>query len=79
MPKKQTVGLICGGVSPEHEVSFNSARNIYKAINRKKYNVEVIGVSRSGQWQHLSEKAFLKTKSLDKKLGRALALSLIHI
>jgi len=74
MSKKLTVGLVCGGVSPEHEVSFNSARNIYKAINRKKYKVEIIGVSRTGQWQHLPEKAFLKTKSLDKKLGRALAL-----
>jgi len=74
MSKKQTVGLICGGISPEHEVSFNSARNIYKAINRKKYNVEVIGISRTGQWQHLSEKAFMKTESLDKKLGRELAL-----
>ena len=74
MSKKLTVGLICGGVSPEHEVSFNSARNIYKAINRKKYRVEVIGISRKGQWQHLPEKAFMKVKSLDKKLGRALAL-----
>ncbi len=75
MPKKQTVGLICGGVSPEHEVSFNSARNIYKAINRKKYLVEVIGVSRTGQWQHLSEKTLMKVVSLDKKLGRLLSLT----
>ena len=74
MPKKLTVGLICGGVSPEHEVSFNSARNIYNAINRKKYEVVVIGVSRTGQWQHLNEKAFMKTVSLDKKIGRSLSL-----
>ena len=74
MSKKLTVGLICGGVSPEHEVSFNSARNIYKAINRKKYKVEIIGVSRTGQWQHLPAKAFKKIVSLDKKLGRALSL-----
>ncbi len=74
MSKKLTVGLVCGGVSPEHEVSFNSARNIYKAINRKKYKVEIIGVSRTGQWQHLPEKAFMKVVSLDKKLGRLLSL-----
>ncbi|MBI1225250.1 MAG: D-alanine--D-alanine ligase [Bacteroidetes bacterium] len=62
---KKTVALLCGGVSPEHEVSMNSARNIYKAIDKKKYDVAVIGVSRSGQWLHLPEDEFLQLASIE--------------
>ncbi|MBI5916281.1 MAG: D-alanine--D-alanine ligase [Bacteroidetes bacterium] len=57
--------MLCGGVSPEHEVSMNSARNIYKAIDKAKYNVVVIGVSRSGQWLHLPEDEFMLLTSIE--------------
>ncbi|MEZ4959078.1 MAG: D-alanine--D-alanine ligase family protein [Saprospiraceae bacterium] len=62
---KKTVALLCGGVSPEHEVSLNSARNIYKAIDKAKYDVIVIGVSRSGQWLHIMEDEFMALSSLE--------------
>jgi D-alanine-D-alanine ligase len=68
------VALLCGGVSPEHEVSMNSARNIYKAIDRRKFTVEVIGVSRDGKWYHLSEQEFLELISIDKSTGKQLVL-----
>ena len=41
--KKIRVGIICGGQSAEHEVSLQSAKNIIEAIDRKKYDVVVIG------------------------------------
>ncbi|TAK35726.1 MAG: D-alanine--D-alanine ligase [Saprospiraceae bacterium] len=76
MPDKLTVAILCGGVSPEHEVSMNSARNIYTAINKEKYRVEVIGVARNGQWFHLSEADFFKMKSIEgSEAGRLLALA----
>ncbi len=62
---KLTVAILCGGVSPEHEVSMNSARNIYKAIDKAKYDVVVIGVSRSGQWLHLPEDEFMQLTSIE--------------
>jgi len=62
---KLTTAILCGGVSPEHEVSMNSARNIYKAIDKAKYDVVVIGVSRSGQWLHLPEDEFMQLTSIE--------------
>lgn len=74
MPAKLTVAILCGGVSPEHEVSMNSARNIYKAIDKQKFEVVVIGVARDGQWYHLPENLFFKLKSIEGKAGRKLVL-----
>ena len=54
---------------------MNSARNIFKAIDKKKYHVEVVGVSRKGQWFHLPVEAFLKLTSVEGKVGRRLALA----
>ena len=42
--------LICGGVSPEHEISIRSARNILQALDDKKYQIHLIGISKSGSW-----------------------------
>ena len=74
MPNKLTIVLLTGGTSPEHEVSLNSARNIYKAIDKRKYRVEVVGVARTGVWRHLPVEVFQKTKSIEGKEGRALLL-----
>ena len=49
--KKLTVGLIFGGKSGEHEVSLRSASSILKALNRRKYNVVPIGITKTGQWR----------------------------
>ncbi|HFA50222.1 MAG TPA: D-alanine--D-alanine ligase [Bacteroidetes bacterium] len=74
MPAKQTIVLLTGGTSPEHEVSLDSARNIYKAINKRKYRVEIIGIARTGAWRHLPVGIFQKAKSIGGKEGRALVL-----
>lgn len=44
------VGLIFGGQSGEHEVSLVSARSIYNALDKKKYNVKLIGIDKKGNW-----------------------------
>ncbi len=74
MPKT-TVALLTGGVSPEHEVSLNSARNIYNAINKGKYHVEVIGVARNGTWRHLPVDVFQKAQSIEGQEGKGLVLN----
>lgn len=75
MPTKQTIALLCGGISPEHEVSLNSARNIYKAISKRKYDVEIIGIGRNGAWRHLSVDVLKKALSIEGTEGRALVLN----
>lgn len=47
---KLRVGLLFGGRSGEHEVSLLSAASVLKAIDRKKYDVQLIGIDKSGRW-----------------------------
>lgn len=50
MTKKVRVGVLFGGRSAEHEVSLQSARSIIDAIDREKFDVVPIGISKQGQW-----------------------------
>jgi D-alanine-D-alanine ligase len=49
--KKLTVALLFGGKSGEHEVSLRSAASVLKALDRKKYDVIPIGITKEGQWR----------------------------
>jgi len=48
--KKITVGILFGGKSAEHEVSLQSAKNIYDAIDRNRFEPALIGIDKSGKW-----------------------------
>ncbi len=50
MPKKLRVGVIFGGRSGEHEVSIRSARAIVEAIDRRKFDVVPIAITKEGKW-----------------------------
>lgn len=50
MQKKIRVGLLFGGRSAEHEVSLVSARNVYDALDKDKYDVVLIGIDKNGVW-----------------------------
>lgn len=49
--RKITVGLLFGGKSGEHEVSLQSAASILSAIDRAKYRVIPIGITKEGRWR----------------------------
>ena len=50
------VGIILGGVSPEHEISIKSAKNIFLAGTESKDNTfRLIGISKTGQWYLLPD------------------------
>lgn len=51
---KKTVAVIFGGYSPEYEVSLNSAYSIIKAIDRDKYQIILLGITRQGRWYRYS-------------------------
>jgi D-alanine-D-alanine ligase len=50
MTKRLRIGVIFGGKSAEHEVSLNSAQNVMRALDKSKYEVVPIGISKDGQW-----------------------------
>jgi len=50
MAKKLRVGILFGGRSGEHEVSLLSAASVLNAIDRDKFDVTPIGITREGRW-----------------------------
>ena len=50
MNNKIKLGVLYGGRSGEHEVSLMSARSVLSVIDRNKYEVVEIGITRQGQW-----------------------------
>ncbi len=48
--KKIRIGLLFGGRSSEHDVSLLSAANVARALDRTKYEIVPIGITRDGKW-----------------------------
>jgi len=48
--QKLRVGILFGGRSGEHEVSLLSAASVLNAIDREKYDVVPIGITKEGRW-----------------------------
>src|ERR1700729_396484 len=48
--KKLRVGVLFGGRSGEHEVSLLSAASLLNAIDKEKYEVVPIGITKDGRW-----------------------------
>jgi len=48
--KKLRIGLIFGGRSGEHEVSLASATSVMANLDKKKYEVVPIGITKEGGW-----------------------------
>jgi len=50
MEKKKRIALIFGGQSSEHEVSCVSGATVAGAIDRSRYDVLLIGITKKGKW-----------------------------
>ncbi|MHB9032869.1 MAG: D-alanine--D-alanine ligase family protein [Anaerolineae bacterium] len=50
MGNKIRVAVLCGGKSGEHEVSLLSAGSVIQALDKDKYEVVAVGISRAGRW-----------------------------
>jgi D-alanine-D-alanine ligase len=48
--KKLRVGVLFGGRSGEHEISLLSAASVLQAIDKNKYDVVPIGITKDGLW-----------------------------
>lgn len=49
MPR-QRVAVLLGGKSGEHEVSVTSARSVISALDKDRWDVVPVGITRSGNW-----------------------------
>ncbi len=48
--KKLSVCILFGGMSPEHEVSLRSAESVLNNIDKEKYNIFPVGITKKGSW-----------------------------
>lgn len=53
MRKQLAICLIFGGRSAEHEVSITSARAIYQNLDKRKYRVNSIYITKKGYWKQV--------------------------
>jgi len=77
---KPQVAVIFGGISNEHEISCLSAASILREINREKYSVQPIGITKAGSWVAFKTeleiiKSNEKLPSIDQDLINQFAVS----
>ena len=63
---KINIALFFGGRSAEHEVSLLSARSIYNAFNKDKYNIFPIAISKNGFFCNLEKSKEILTGNQEK-------------
>lgn len=83
MNNKLQLAILCGGQSPEHEVSINSTKNVVKALDKNKYHIHVIYITKEGEWfLFASPQLFLDGNNpaelLDAQHGQRVSLILGH-
>ena len=47
---KRSVAVIFGGASSEYEVSLRSASFVISGVDREKYDLTMVGITKKGQW-----------------------------
>jgi D-alanine-D-alanine ligase len=76
---KKNIAIIFGGHSSEHEVSINSARNIFKALDKTKFSAVLIGISKQGTWYSVTENELESLEAMtDKNMSTEKAVTLIR-
>lgn len=50
MAKKLNLAVIFGGRSGEHEVSLRSAKQVIEALNKEKYDIIPVAITKLGRW-----------------------------
>jgi len=66
MPRKKLhIALIMGGPSAEHEVSLSTGKVILKNLDKKKYRITPITITKSGVWKFEHKKGVSIGRALD--------------
>ena len=49
------LAVIFGGISSEHDISCLSAASILRNLDKSKYEIHAVGITREGRWYYLPE------------------------
>jgi len=63
MQKKIRVAILFGGKSAEHEISWLSAKNVFTALDKGKYDGILIGIDKTGTWRLQSPQTLIDLPS----------------
>lgn len=74
MTKKLRIGVIFGGRSGEHEVSLRSAESVINALDREKYDVVPIAITKEGRWLKSSEATQLLPSAVIESADKHVAI-----
>lgn len=61
--------LLFGGQSAEHAVSLESAKNVFEALDPKKYEVHLIGIDKSGAWRYFEDSNLLRKTDVARPIS----------
>lgn len=67
---KTRIGIIFGGRSGEHEISIRSAATVIQQIDRNKYEVTPIAISKQGEWLNPIDSAAMLPSHLHDLLAK---------
>ncbi|MBR5047778.1 MAG: D-alanine--D-alanine ligase, partial [Eubacterium sp.] len=60
---EKNILVIMGGRSSEHEVSLVSAATVVENINKKEYNIIMVGITKEGRWKLIDSMASVRDGS----------------
>src|SRR6478609_10056054 len=66
--KKRRVLILFGGRSAEHEISLLSARNVFMALDRARFEPVLVGIDKQGRWRLESEQGLLAAAGDPRKV-----------
>jgi len=69
---KTRIGIIFGGRSGEHEISIRSAKTVIEQIDKEKYEVVPIAISREGNWLNPVESLRLMSPEIQKSFNKSI-------
>lgn len=71
MDRKLKIAVIFGGCSPEYPVSLESAHSVITSLDRSKYELILLGITKGGEWfRFYGDAAALKDDSWQSDLSK---------
>ena len=79
--KKIKVGIVCGGMSSEHDISLLSTQSILERIDKNKYDIKIIYIKKNGKFYEYTGKyeEIAKPKSSNLELRENLVEALKEV
>ena len=76
---KMKVAVLFGGVSSEHDVSVVSATSVLNNLDKEKYDVIMIGITKDGRWlEYTGDIADIASMKWEKEPARTAIISPDH-